>query len=735
MHKNNSSNTLSGDLLGGVAAMLVALPSAVAFGLIVYAPLGSTYSGIAVIAGILGTIAIGLTAPIFGGTNRLVSAPCAPAAAVLSVFVAELVKKGTIPMDLIPVYISAITLFTGLFQILIGKIGGGTFIKYIPFPVVAGFSGGVGVLIFIGQLPKFLGLQKGVTLGQGLLNITAWKWESVVIGTVTIAMMLISTRFLKSIPAAIKALLSGIATYFAIALFNPALLHIEHNPFIIGEISASGSDLFHAVGSRWSSATLLNMNSLLSLLVPVLTLSVLLSIDTLKTSLVLDSLTFSRHNSNKELFGQGIGNVSSALFCGIPGAGSTGPTLVNFNSGGKTRLSGFFVGVSALLVLVLFGKLFAWIPLSALAGILLVVGYRMVDVKRFLLLKSKSTVFDFFVIFSVVIAALAFSLIWAAGVGIALAIFLFLKEQINTSVIRREVFGNQIFSKKLRTAAETNVLEDKGSQTIILELQGQLFFGTTDQLYVHLEPYYSVRKYFIIDIRRVQSIDYTAINMLKQIYARINDNGGFVIFTSLPLTLSNGQNVKAYFDVLGLLEKDNLKIIAERDAALQWVEDKILADEKLIVADDHRQLELSEFDLFSTFTPETINLFSECIVEKSFNPGELIFRLGEAGDEVYFLRNGIIDIELPIAGGKQLHVLTIGKGGIFGEIAFIDKITRSADAISMGHTSLYILSKSRFEPLLEKYPAVAYGFVEQLTKLIALRLRQSNKELIALQEN
>ena len=149
-----SKEALSGDIFGGTAAMLVALPSAIAFGLIIYAPLGAEFSSKAAIGGIMGTVALGLIAPLLGGTSRLVTAPCAPAAAVLAVFVGELLKKGTISPDVIPVYITLVALFAGILQVILGKIGGGKFIKYIPYPVVAGYLSGVGVLIFTGQLPK-----------------------------------------------------------------------------------------------------------------------------------------------------------------------------------------------------------------------------------------------------------------------------------------------------------------------------------------------------------------------------------------------------------------------------------------------------------------------------------------------------------------------------------------------------------------------------------------------------
>ncbi len=731
--KFNFENIL-GDFFGGTAAMLVALPSAIAFGLIIYAPLGPAFSGKAAIGGIMGTIAIGLVAPLFGGTKKLVSVPCAPAAAVLSVFLTELVHRG-IPLDIVPLYISLVSLLAGLVQVAAGKLGGGKFIKYIPYPVVAGYLSGVGVLIFIGQLPKFLGLPKEITLGQGILNTSYWRWECISVGLITIAAMFLAPKITKAIPAAIISLLSGLAAYFCISLINPSLLNLTNNLFIIGPISASIPDLLSTFSHQWTSLGKIDFLEVSVYIFPVLTLAVLLSIDTLKTCVVLDALTYSRHNSNKELMGQGLGNIASAFMCGIPGAGAMGPTMVNLNSGAKTSMSGVFVGVSALLVLLLIGSLIAWIPFSALAGILIVVAFRMIDKKSFALLKHKTTYFDFFVIISVVISAVVFSLITAAGVGIALAIILFLREQIRSSVIRRKVFGNQVFSKKVRVSSELLVLEAMGSNTVIVELQGQLFFGTTDQLFTELEPYLKKCKYILLDMRRVQSVDYTAANMLKQILARLKKAGGHLIFTSMPLSLPTGQNIRQYLITLGFTETESLKLFNDLDSALEWVEDENLTEANALVSDRTKIIDLKEIELFADFSPEALLSLENCLTKNRYKAGDIIFHTGEESDEIYFVKHGTVRIVIPLEGGAEFHIATFSRGGFFGDMAFLDRAKRSANAISVSDSSIYILSREKFNELSAQYPDIAGKFFERLAYVISHRLRQSDKEIKTLQEN
>jgi SulP family sulfate permease len=732
---SSGRGALTGDIFGGVAAMLVALPSAIAFGLIIYAPLGPAFSSQAAIGGIIGTVIMGLAAATVGRTHRLISAPCAPAAAVLSLFVGEMVSRGSIPPEMVPVYIALVVLGAGAIQLAAGRLGGGTLIKYIPYPVVAGYLSGVGVLIFIGQLPKFIGLAKGTTLGHGLFSPELWQWQSLTVGVVTITAMLVAPRIVKAIPAAIIALAAGIGTYLILAALGPLLRTLDHNPFVIGAISASAPDLARSVAGQWSRLAQLDISVIAGLAVPVLTLAVLLSVDTLKTCVVLDALTNSRHNSNRELMGQGLGNLGCALLGGVPGAGTMGATLVNVTSGGQTNRSGQWMGLSALMVLLLLGRFVAWIPIAALAGILLVVAVRMVDRKSVFLLKHHSTRFDFFVILAVVVAAVTLSLIAAAGVGIALAIILFVRQQIRTPVVRRLTHGGQVFSKKVRTQAEQDVLEKRGKEILIAELQGQLFFGTTDQLITELEPHLPQCRCAVLDMRRVQSLDYTAANRLKQVLARLADHNGCLIFSSVPQSLPSGQNVKRYLGHLGLGEAECLKFFPTLDAALEWAEDRILTESQVQAPAAPQRLDINGLELFSGFPAEAVQTIGSCLREQSYAPGEFVFRAGAPGEEMYLIRQGTVKIMLPLGAGAEHHLATFANGAFFGDLSFLDKGVRSADAVAVDAVELYILSRSAFDRVTASHPEAARLFFERLSHVISHRLRQSNIEIKALGEN
>jgi SulP family sulfate permease len=719
--------------------MLVALPSAIAFGLVIYSGLGPGYAAHGAMAGILGTIAIGIVAPMLGGTPRLISAPCAPAAAVMAAIATDLRKEaaGALQPDQLLLLLTLVAVLAGGLQFFFGLIGGGRLIKYIPYPVIAGYLNGVGVLIFLSQVPKLFGFPEGTVMWVGLTSPSwFWKWPGLLVGAVTIGAMVLAPRITRAVPAAILGLAAGVLTYFGLSTMRPELLNLASNPLVVGPIGGVGELAFGAVGERWMSIGRLSVEDLWLILVPALTLSVLLSIDTLKTCVVVDALTRSRHNSNRELVGQGLGNLASALAGGMPGAGQMGATLVNINSGGKTRVSSLLEGVFALGAFLLFGGIVAWVPIAGLAGILVVVAYRMVDLNFLHLLRRKSTILDFGVIAAVTVTALSVNLIAAAGVGLGLAILLFLREQIRGSVVRRKTYGSETFSKKRRLPEEAAVLEERGDQTTICELQGSLFFGTTDKLFSELERDLKTKKYVILDMRRVQSVDFTATHMLQQIEAQLAERNGHLILSGLPPNLPTGQDLEMYFDEVGLVKPSrSVKIFDELDHALEWCEDQLLEKEPLAQPADESPLGLHEIDLLKGCDGDTIGALVACVSERSVEAGQTIFHEGDIGDELFLIRRGTVRIVLLLAGRRQHHVATFGRGDFFGDMAFLDRSVRSADAVASTATDLYVLSRARFDPVVDQHPQVGKNVFARLAHALAIRLRQADAELRALVES
>lgn len=724
---------LAGDLWGGVSAMLVALPSAIAFGVTIYAPLGGSFGGRGAGAGILGATALGLVASVFGGTRRLISAPCAPAAAVLSALAIQWSQLGT-PAATAAMMLAVVALLTAAFQILFGAVGLGRLIKYMPYPVVSGYLSGVGLLIILSQLPKVLGAPGGTHAWEALTHPTFWQGHALAVGLATMAAAVIGPRLTRRVPGTVMGLAAGLATYALLAVSEPALRTLAGNAALVGPFEGGGpAGAVRAVGDQIRALRVLDPAILPALLAPALSLAVLLSIDTLKTCVVLDAMTRSRHDSNRELVGQGLGNLAATVLGGVPGAGTMGATLVNLSSGAQTRASGVIEGLAALVAFLALGAVLAWIPLAALAGILVVVGARMFDWHSLSLLRSRATVLDFAVIVAVIVVAETVNLIAASATGVGLAILLFIREQARGSVVRRIGLGNALFSRQVRPAPQMALLEQRGDRTAVVELQGSLFFGTTDQLGTVLEPHLAQRQFLILDFKRVQFVDVTAAHLLEQVAATMHERGGKLLLSGVPRRLAPGGGLPPALAQLGPAGPHPAQVFGELSEAQEWTEDALIAESHA----EHVSapaLELHELDLFRERKPETLRDFAAVLERRALAAGQRVFATGDTGDELFLIRRGAVRIVLQMGGGQTRHLATFRRGAFFGEMAFLDREPRSADAIAERETDLFVLSRARFDAFAEAHRKLALNLLEGVARALALRLRHTNTEVRGLEE-
>jgi len=717
---------------GGLAAMLVTLPSSIAFGVLVFSAISPQLVGEGAFVGMMGAAVLGLVAPLVGRTPALITAPCAPAAAILSALAVDLLRQG-IAIERISGLLALTALLAALLQVLYGLLKGGQLIKYIPFPVVSGYLSGVSLIIAVGQLPKLLGLPKGETLTQGLLSPNLWQWQGIVVGLVTITAMCLSPQLTKKIPATIMGLSAGILSYFVLGLWLPELLSLDANSLVVGAIP-KGVSFLETVKGRFMSITDIHITDLNIVVHSAVALSALLSIDTLKTCVILDSLTKNRHDSNRELLGQGLANLAAFMTGGLSGAGTMGATLVNVSSGGRKTLSGFIEGGLVLLAILVLSPLIAWVPISALAGVLLVVAFRIFDWKAFLLLKTKETRFDFAVIAAVVIVAESVGLIAAAGTGIGLAILLFIRDQIRISVLRRRATLRDVSSKTYRLESENAILQEHGDEAAVIDLHGNLFFGTTDYLFTQLEADLCTKKWLLFDMRRVQSLDYTATHLFTLMHDRLKEHGGSLLFSGMPSGLLGEQNLQRYMTDVGLLNNEGIHIFETRDEGIEWMENHILHAWGWIEKPDELLFELDDIEALRNMDEATINALRECVYQRTVSAGEAVFSVGDNGDELFLIRRGTVRILLPLKGDKYHHVATFSRGDYFGEMGFIDYQQRSANAVAKTDCELYVLSRKKFNIRVYDNAVLGVRVFARIAKAISSRLRQTDNELSALEE-
>jgi SulP family sulfate permease len=504
-----NSTTLKNDFFGGLTAAVVALPLALAFGV---------QSGMGAIAGLYGAIAIGIIAAWFGGTATQISGPTGPMTVVSAVIIATAIElHGN--LDAALGSILAIFLLSGIFQILLGVFKIGHYVRYMPYPVVSGFMSGIGVIIIVLQFFPFLGYASPKSILEifaGLPQVLSkTNVDSVSLSLATIAIIYLFPRITKAIPSALVALITLTITSTLLTL----------NVSIIGDIPKGLPELKlgQILATDWFNFSVI--------VIPALTLAALGTIDSLLTSIVADNMTKTKHDSNKELIGQGLGNIGTALIGGIPGAGATMRTVINIRSGGTTRLSGVIHGLSLMLVLLGAGTYAKLIPLPVLAGILITVGIGIIDYKGLKhLLHVPRT--DAVIMVVVLLMTVFVDLLQAVAVGMVLASVLFMKKMSDIAEGKASIGSIEDFHREEAWEDELSLSNDMLKNVYIKHFDGPIFFGFASKFQEMTRALPDV-KIVIMRMPLVPYIDQTGIYAIEDAVMELQEKGVTVLMTGI----------------------------------------------------------------------------------------------------------------------------------------------------------------------------------------------------------
>ncbi len=562
---------LRGDMFGGITAGIVALPLALAFGV---------SSGLGPSAGLYGAVLVGFFAALFGGTNTQISGPTAPMTAVSMVVIAGIVA--TFDGDVSKALPAILTIFllAGLMQVGLGLIGLGKYIKYIPYPVVSGFMTAIGVIILITQIlpsvgyyPKedvgfvnqFQPYAEEIILdnilkeeaGEGILVLEdfketisraehttqeqifkesqtlANKEASGVIGTIkvlpralkninllelllalgTIIIIYGFKRITTKVPSTLVALLvmSGVAYGFGLN-YRP----IEEIP---SGLPIPNLEIF----------TEFSFRGIAPYIFTALTLALLGAIDSLLTSVVADNMTKTKHNPNKELLGQGIGNSIAAIFGGIPGAGATIRTVVNINAGGKTRLSGMIAGALLLIILLVLGPVASQIPAAVLAGILITVGIGVMDYKGLKAIPYMPRP-EVIIMLIVLVLSSVWNLVYAVGIGLVIASLMFMKKIGDLTAERSDV---KSLRKEKAWSDEIDFPKNLEEKVFIKHIKGPLFFGSTSDFQQLAKQIPDTASFIIIRMGRMQYMDQSGLYAMEDVLVDLVKKGKKVLLVNI----------------------------------------------------------------------------------------------------------------------------------------------------------------------------------------------------------
>ncbi|MDA8850105.1 SulP family inorganic anion transporter [Flavobacteriaceae bacterium] len=573
-------SNIKGDAFGGITAGVVALPLALAFGV---------SSGLGPSAGLYGAIFISFFAALFGGTNTQISGPTAPMTAVSMVVISGIVAANDGDLSIALPAILTVFLIAGLSQIGLGVLGLGKYIKYIPYPVVSGFMTAIGVIILLTQILPSLGYSPKEDLeyvnqfkaqaeevilenilkdeaGDGILVLEDFtetidraslisqddiRKESEILATKTASG---TVGALKVMPRALRninwlELLLALGTIFIIYGFKRITTVVPST--LVALVVMSGIAIVFGLNYKPieeipSGLPILQLEIFtkfkLSTITPYIftgfTLALLGAIDSLLTSIVADNMTKTKHNPNKELIGQGIGNSIASIFGGIPGAGATIRTVVNINSGGKTKLSGMIAGVMLLFILLVLGPVASKIPTAVLSGILITVGIGVMDYKglkaipalpRDLSLGPIKLSSEVLIMLVVLVLSTFWDLIFAVGIGLIISCLMFMKKIGDLTTEYSDV-------KPLKEKSwpdEKDFPEHLKESVFIKHIKGPLFFGSTSDFQQLYKQIPETATTVVLRLGRMQYMDQSGLYAMEDMIQDLKTKNVEVLFVNV----------------------------------------------------------------------------------------------------------------------------------------------------------------------------------------------------------
>ncbi|WP_293267566.1 SulP family inorganic anion transporter [Neptunomonas sp.] len=481
-------NNFKGDLFGGLTAAVVALPLALAFGV---------SSGAGPVAGMYGAIFVGLFAALFGGTPSQVSGPTGPMTVVMAGIFTHFVSLDPVSG---PAMAFTVVMLGGAFQILFGVFRLGQFITLMPFPVISGFMTGIGTIIILLQLPPLLGAASEANVLSVVNHLPVMmksiNLNALLLGLVTLGIVFFCPKSIKRYtPPALLALIAGTAFSFALNVVDT-----------IGEIP-TGLPSIH-----WPE---FEVSLVKDMLISSLILATLGSIDSLLTSLVADNMTRTQHKSDRELIGQGIGNIVAGFFGGLPGAGATMRTVVNIRAGGRTPISGCVHAIILLSVVLGAGSFAAHIPLAVLAGILIKVGIDIID-WRFLMRIHQAPLFVIFLMVTVWGLTVFVDLITAVAAGVFLANIYTVKRLSETQLESVRIIQDDKSDHHFLSEHESNILIAAGGRILLYQLNGPLSYAAAKGISNKLMACTN-HEILLLDFSNVPHIDVSTAMALEEV--------------------------------------------------------------------------------------------------------------------------------------------------------------------------------------------------------------------------
>ena len=737
-HSRITLGSINGDLAGGFAATLIAIPQAMSLGILAVAALGPSFASTGVLAALLASVVGSVVAALLPSVRCQIMGARASATAVVASLVSALTLQaafqnaGATDVGAVLALVSVTIFLAGLLQIGFGAARLGRAIKYVPYPVIGGFMTGIALIILLSQVRPALGMAGVEPLSVTLRDLGSARPGSLVTAAVAFVAILVAPRLTRRVPALLCGLFAGISAHYAF---------VWAWPDSTGDVLGRLPELASWSGQWLPMIDFLGRDDALRWIEFVLPSAFLLALvaglDGLLAAVLVDSITRGRHDGRRVLTGQGLASMALAGIGMVPAVNNSHTPIANFLAGGRTRLSSLFHALFMLLALFLLGPLVAAVPVAALAGLMIYIGLTLVDRwTRDLLVRLRrddehrlEILVNVGIVVVVAAAQVLLNVMVAVAIGVVAAVMLLIVK-LSGSPIRRSLDGTQRASLKQRPSAAEDALAPLAGRIRILELQGELFFGTADRLQAEVEDLSAETEVAILDFRRVHQIDASGARVLELIAQRAARRGMRVLMSHLREDEPRGR----YLRTLGLgAAVGPSHWFTDLDRALEWAEDHLL--EKAGFVEGGGPHELRDMALFEGLEGAEVDSLTRRLEKRELCDGEVVFLEGDEGDRIYLIAEGAVSIKVKLDDPRRARRLaTFCAGVMFGEMALLEGARRSADAYAKGdHVLLYSLSADALSGIVREDPELGLKIYRNISRHLASRLRSTTSALRALE--
>lgn len=694
---------------------------ALTLGVLAYAPFGPQYAEVGIRAGFAAAIFGGLAAAAFSGTSLPATGPRAATSLILAGFVATLAADPGLGIGDVVALASVCVALAGLLQIAFGALRLGTLAKFVPYPVVGGFMCGVAILIALNQLPHVLGVLPAALREPSLRWLGAVEPWTLAVGAATTALVFLVGWRWKRLPAALVGLVGGTLLYYLLRAVAGDVGGPSVGPLPGGLPGFTATDVLALVGPAPATRHLPTVLGTASVL------AIIGSLDSLLSAAAIDAATGTRHRANRELVAQGLGNLASAAFGGVPVALSPTRAIPAWRAGGRTRAIGFIAAALFAGVLLAGAPLLALVPLAVLGGVMLTVAWGLVDtwssalVRRFAAgERDRPVLWSVAVVVLVTAITVLWSFVAAVIVGSFLSMALFIAS-MNRSLVRALHDGTARPSRRIYGPQQAAELAQARRRIGIVELEGALFFGSAARLGDTVEAFSAGRRFLVLDLRRVTAIDASGALALERTAARMVRQGTAVLLAGVTPGGRHGLALAAYGAFAAAAER---RWFSDPDDAIEWAERQLLGGQRA-----GAELTLEQLALAEGLASDELATLSGLLRREEVAAGQTLFREGEGGDRLYALARGAISISIAASDGAASRVVTFAPGALFGEAAMLDGRARSATAIAAEDALVFSLARSDVEALAASSPDLAVKLLVNLGRHLSARLRQTTDTL------